>query len=100
MRETSVSKLWKALENKYMKNSNENQLYLKKRLFCHIDTFNHLIADLLNLDETLKDRDKAMLLIGSIPGKLDHLCITLLHVKEKLFFDEVIAALYKHKNQK
>ena len=51
MRETSESKLWKALENKYMKKSNENWLYLKKRLFClqlkpvttigdHIDTFN------------------------------------------------------------
>ena len=33
MKETSANKLWKALENKYMKRSNENRLYLMKRLF-------------------------------------------------------------------
>ncbi|PON45664.1 Zinc finger, CCHC-type, partial [Parasponia andersonii] len=37
-----------------------------------------------------------MLLIGSLPDELDHLCITLLHRKEKLSFDEVSAALYNH----
>ncbi|PON41859.1 hypothetical protein PanWU01x14_286250 [Parasponia andersonii] len=111
MRETFASKLWKAIENKYMKKSNENRLYLKKRLFHiqlkpgttisdHIDTFNQLIADLLNLDETFKDEDKTMLLIGSFPDELDHLCITLLHGNEKLFFDEVSATLYNHEIRK
>ena len=57
-----------------MKKSNENRLYLLKRLFClqlksgmsissHIDEFNKLIVDLLNLDEAFKDECKAMLLI-------------------------------------
>ena len=31
----------------------------------HIDEFNKLIADLLNLDKTFKDESKAMLLTGS-----------------------------------
>ena len=33
MKETSASNLWKALENKFMKKSNENRLYLLKRLY-------------------------------------------------------------------
>ena len=80
-----------------MKKSNEDQLYLLKRLFClqlkldmiissHIDEFNKLIADLLNLDEIFKDELKTMLLIGFLPDELDHLCITLIHRKDKLFF--------------
>ena len=60
LQETSIYSLWKALENKYMKKNNENRLYLLKRLFLlplklgmslssHIDEFNKLIVDLLNL---------------------------------------------------
>ena len=111
MKETSASKLWKALENKYMKKSNENRLYLLKRLYRlqlkpglnindHIDNFNRLLADLLNLDETFKDEQKAMLLIGSLPDELDHLCITLIHGKEKLSFEEVCAALLNYEIRK
>ena len=33
LQETFVYSLWKALENKYMKKSNENRLYLLNRLF-------------------------------------------------------------------
>ena len=88
LQETSTCSLWKALKNKYMKKSIKNQLYLLKRLFhlqlkssmsisSHIDEFNKLIVDLLNLDETFKDECKAMLLIGSLIDELDHLCIPL-----------------------
>ncbi|PON46508.1 hypothetical protein PanWU01x14_251540 [Parasponia andersonii] len=87
-----------------MKKSNENRLYLKKRLFLlYVETgytFNQLIVDLLNLDETFKDEDKEMLLIRSLSNELNHICITLLHEKEKLSFDEVSAALYNHEIQK
>ena len=66
LQDTSVYILWKALENKYIKKNNENRLYQLKRLFhlqlksgisisSHIDEFNKLIVDLLNLDETFKD---------------------------------------------
>ena len=93
IKETFVYKLCQAPENKFMKKSNENRLYLMKRLFHlqlksgtvisdHIDTFNQLIADLFNLDKTFKDEHKAMLLIGSILDELDHLSITLLHGKK------------------
>ena len=59
----------------------------------HIDEFNKLVANLLNLNETFKDELKAILLIGSLPDELDHLCITLIHGKEKLSFEEVCSAL-------
>ena len=62
----------------------------------HIDEFNKLIVDLLNLDETFKDEHKAMLLIGSLPDELDYLCITLIHGKEKLSFEEVCSALLNY----
>ena len=66
----------------------------------HIDVFNKLIFYLLNLDETFKYECKAMLLIGSLPGELDHLCITLIHGKEKLSFEEVCFALLNYEIQK
>ena len=94
-----------------MKKSNENRLYLLKRLFhlqlkssmsisSHIGEFNKLFFDLLNLDETFKDEQKAMLLIGSLPHELDHLCITLIHGKDKLPFEEVCSALLNNEIQK
>ncbi|XP_031262531.1 uncharacterized protein LOC116120703 [Pistacia vera] len=92
MKEMSTNKLWKALENKYMKRSTN--------INSHIDTFNKLIADFLNLDQTFKDEHKAMLLIGSLPDELDHLSITLLHGKEKLSFKEVCSALSNHEIRK
>ena len=90
-----------------MKKSNENRLYLLKRLFrpqlksgmsisSHVDEFNKLITDLLNLDETFKDERKTMLLIGSFLDKLDHLCITLIHGKEKLSFKEVCSVMLNY----
>ena len=55
----------------------------------HIKEFNKLISDILNLDETFKDECKAILLIDSLPDELDHLCITIIHGKDKLSFEEV-----------
>ena len=62
----------------------------------HIDEFNKLIVDLLNLDKTFKDESKAMLLTGSLPGELDHLCITLIHGRDKMSFEEVCSMLLNY----
>ena len=94
-----------------MKKSNENRLNLLERLFylqiksgmsisSHIDEFNKLIVDLLNLDENFKDERKAMLLINSFPNELDHLCISLIHEKDKLSFEEVSSVLLNYEIQK
>ena len=66
----------------------------------HINEFNKLIVDLLNLDETFKDEHKAMALISSLPDEFDHLCISLIHGKEKLFFEEVCTALLNYEIRK
>ena len=66
----------------------------------HINEFNKLIVDLLNLDENFKYEHKAMLLIGYLPDELDHLCITLIHGKEKLSFEEVCYALLNYEIRK
>ena len=76
-KETSASKLWKALEEKFLKKNSQNKLHMKKRLFRfsyvpgttmneHITNFNQLVADLLNLDVTFEDEDLALMLLGSI----------------------------------
>ena len=77
LQETFACSLWKVLENKCMKKSNENKL----------------INDLVNINVTFKDEHKAILLIGSLFDELDHLCITIIHEMEKLYFEEVYSAL-------
>jgi len=105
--ETSAHKLWKALEEKFMKKSGQNKLLMKKRLFRyeyrsgsslndHITVFNQLVADLLNLDEEFKDEDLALMLLSSLPDEFEHLETTLLHGKENVSLDAVCSALYSY----
>ena len=107
MRETSTKSLWKKLEDKYMTKSIENRLHLKKQLYLfqykegtrmisHLDAFNKLIADLLNLDEDVKDEDKALILLNSLPDSYDHLATTLIYGKDTIIFEEVSNALMNH----
>ena len=110
-RETSANKLWKALEEKFLKKNSQNKLYMKKRLFRftyipgttmndHITSFNQLVADLMNLDETFKDEDLALMLLGSLPEEFELLETTLLHGNAKVSLSEVCAALYSHELRK
>ena len=106
-KETSASKLWKALEEKFLKKNSQNKLHMKKRLFRfsyvpgttmneHITNFNQLVADLLNLDVTFEDEDLALMLLGSLPEEFEYLETTLLHGKSEVTFNEVTAALYSY----
>ncbi|KAH9679095.1 hypothetical protein KPL71_025975 [Citrus sinensis] len=111
MRETSVKKLWETLEEKYMKKSLENWLYMKKKLYRftythdmsmndHVNSFNKILADLLNLDERFEDEDKALLLLNSFLDEYDHLTTTLLHGKDSVTCDAVCSALYNSETRK
>ena len=104
MRETSAKKLWDTLEEKFLTKSLENRLYMKKKLYRftyapgmsmndHVNSFNKILADLLNLDEKFEDEDKALLLLNSLPDEYDHLTTTLLHGKDTITFDAVCSAL-------
>ena len=61
----------------------------------HVNSFNKILADLLNLDEKFEDEDKALLLLNSLPDEYDHLTTTLLHGKDSITFDAVCSALYR-----
>ncbi|KAL4272870.1 hypothetical protein GQ457_13G029760 [Hibiscus cannabinus] len=109
--ETSARKLWKALEENFLKKSSQNRLHMKKRLFRfdyqpgtsmneHITAFNELVADLLGMDETFKDEDLALMLLSSLPDEFEHLETTLLHGKDEVTLKEVTAALYSYELRK
>ena len=110
-KETSSHKLWKALEDKFLKKSSQNKLLMKKRLFrfdyqqgttmnAHITMFNQLVADLLNLDVKFEDEDLALMLLSSLPDEFEHLETTLLHGKENVSLYAVCSALYSHELRK
>ncbi|KAM1047413.1 hypothetical protein ACFX2C_026771 [Malus domestica] len=107
MRETVASVLWQKLEDKYMMKSAENRLHLKKKLYRfqykegtkmirHLDVFNKLITDLLNLDEDIKDEDKALILLNSLPDSYEHFVTTIMHGKETVKFEDVSNALMNY----
>ncbi|KAH9687281.1 hypothetical protein KPL70_014707 [Citrus sinensis] len=111
MRETSTKKLWETLEEKYIKKSLENRLYMKKKLYRftythdmsmndHVNSFNKILADLLNLDERFEDEDATLLVLNSLPDEYHHLTTTLLHGKNNVMFDAVYNALYNSETRK
>ena len=104
MKVTMAKELWDKLEAKYMQKSVENKLFLKKKLFRfdykkgismveHLDDFNKIITDLLNLDVISNDEDKALLLLNSLPKSLLHGIID-------LEFEDVSNALMNNEMRK
>lgn len=61
----------------------------------HVNSFNKILVDLLNLDDKFDDEDKALFLLNSFPDEYDHLTTTLLHGKNSVTFDIVCSTLYK-----
>ena len=111
MREIKAKELWKMLADKYMTKSVENRLYLKKKLFRfqyhvgismskHLNDYNKILANLQNLEVEIKDMDKALLLLNSLPDTYDHLIITLLYRKNEIKFNDVSNALTNNEYRK
>ncbi|KAE8701188.1 Detected protein of confused Function [Hibiscus syriacus] len=109
--ETSTSKMWKALEEKFLKKSSQNRLHMKKILFRfdyqpdtsineHITTFNELVTYLLGMDETFKDEDLALMLLSSLPYEFEHLETALLHRKYIVTLKDITVALYSYELRK
>ncbi|KAE8691959.1 hypothetical protein F3Y22_tig00110864pilonHSYRG00223 [Hibiscus syriacus] len=72
--ETFASKMWKALEEKFLKKRSQNRLHMKKILF----RFDYQPDTSMN--ETFKDEDLALMLLSSLPDEFEHL--------EKTYFME------------
>ena len=99
------------MEDKFLKKNSQNRFHMKKRLFHfgyrpgismndHITAFSQLVDDLLNLDETFKDEDLALMLWSSLPDEFEYLETILLHGKDKVSLDEVYATLYSYELRK
>ena len=66
----------------------------------HVNSFNKILANLLNLDEKFEDEDKTLLLLNSLHDEYDHLTTTLLHKKDSVTFDVICNALYNYETRK
>nr|GEW71301.1 retrovirus-related Pol polyprotein from transposon TNT 1-94 [Tanacetum cinerariifolium] len=103
--ETIAAGLWLKLESLYMTKSLANKLRLKDRLYVfrmkpstsvqdHLDEFNTILIDLENLDVDIDDKDKAVLLVISLPASYKHFKKIMLYGnRETLAFDDVKSAL-------
>ena len=104
LEENNPKNLWEKLTKTYQSKSLANKLFLKKDLFGlkmeedgdlrdHLNRFNGLINQLNSLDEKLKDEDKAVLLLVSLPKRYNTVITSLLVGKTKLVLDETIVVL-------
>ena len=59
----------------------------------HLNVFNKLLYELLNLHEQLEDNDKAFLLLNSLRDLYEHLATTLSYEKDSIKFKYVSNAL-------
>lgn len=59
----------------------------------HLNEFNKLIMDLENVSIDLKIKDKAFILLSSLPNSYEHFVDTLLNVRQTLSLKDVKSAL-------
>ncbi|KAB2613130.1 retrotransposon protein [Pyrus ussuriensis x Pyrus communis] len=104
---SSAKELWDTLESKYLKKSAENRLYLKSKLYRfqykegtkmidHLEEFNKMIAELLNLEKKIKDEDKALILMNSLLESYESFVTTWIYGRETINFDEISSAVMNH----
>lgn len=80
---TTAAGLWVWLEKIYMTKSLVNKIRLKERLYTfriaegtptqkHLNDFNSIVIDFESLDVKIEDKDKAILLVVSLPHSYKH----------------------------
>jgi len=86
----------------------ENLLHLKMRLYRfqlkkkisigdHINNYTKLLTDLANVDEVIKDEDKALNFLSSLPDeKYETFILTLINDKKSLSYSDVSIAIVNH----
>ena len=107
----SATKLWLKLESLYMTKSLANRLHKKIKLCTfkmttgmsieeHLDHFNKIILDLENIDITILDEDKAILLLASLDASYTNMKEAIMYGRDSLTFDEVRSILHAKELQK
>jgi len=100
MNEETTAGLWCRLESLYMMKSLSNKLFMKKQLYSfrmkkgtsilhHLNAFIRILSDLLPPKVKLKEEDKALLLLSSLPSSYDHLATTIMYGKETLKLEDI-----------
>ena len=59
----------------------------------HIQKFNQIYNDLLNIRLKMEEEDKSLLLLYSLPPSYDPLVTTLLYGKETLEYEDMVSVL-------
>ncbi|RVW60777.1 Retrovirus-related Pol polyprotein from transposon TNT 1-94 [Vitis vinifera] len=107
----SAAELWLKLESLYMTKSLANRLHKKIKLYTfkmtlgmsieeHLDHFNKIILDLENIDITVSDKDKAILLLTSLDASYTNMKEAIMYGRDSLIFDEVQSILHARELQK
>jgi len=110
MNEETTADLWCRLESLYMTKSLSNKLFKKKHVYSlrmkegtsilHLNAFNKILSDLLALEVILEEKDKAFLLLSSLPSSYDHLTTTIMYGMETLELEDVKQMLQNNKLMK
>ena len=111
MDEKMDTRLWLMLETLYMTKSPSNKLYLKKQQYrlCmnegtivleHLNFFNKVISEFLAVDVKIDDKDKALILLSSLPQSYDHIVTIMLYGKKTLILKEVTSTLLSNEIRK
>jgi len=106
--ETSARQSWEIPEKKYRTKSIESRLQLKRRLYrfqikrgCsikeHMNSYKKLLTDLINVDVKIDEKDKAVILLNSLPEE-EYGTFTLIMINGRQFlnYNEVFAALMNY----
>ena len=105
---TTAKKIRQILESKYLMKSIENRLHLKKMLYhfklknrisigVHTNNYMKLITGLAHVNEIIKDEDKALILLSSLPDEeYETFVLTLFNSKSSLSYNDVSVALVNH----
>ncbi|KAJ8649791.1 hypothetical protein MRB53_002814 [Persea americana] len=66
----------------------------------HLDDFNKIIVDLMNIDVKIDNEDNALLFLNPLADSYDHFAHTLINRKTEVKYDVVSAALMNNEYQK
>lgn len=110
-KESTAAGILAKLESLYLTKSLANRLCMKQRLYSYrfledrdvmeqLEDFNKAIDDLENIDVSIADEDKAILLLNALPKSYDHLRDAIMYGREgTITFLEVQSALRANEMQ-
>lgn len=105
VKETNALGILEKLESLYLTKSLANRLYMKQRLYSYrftedksaieqLGDFNKAIDDLENIDATIGDEDKAILLLNALPKSYEQMRDAIMYGRDKtITLSEVQSAL-------